>query len=90
MIVREIETAERADAESIERDLDGIDRLILESITAWTGAEGVQKIRSEAESQLRPYRRKMDEKVYEQTIRNFISRRLRETHQIPRLSLFYI
>ncbi|HET9533490.1 MAG TPA: hypothetical protein VFQ92_24265 [Blastocatellia bacterium] len=90
VIVREIETAERADAESIERDLDGIDRLILESITAWTGAEGVQKIRSEAESQLRPYRRKMDEKVYEQTIRNFISRRLRETHQIPRLSLFYI
>jgi hypothetical protein len=89
-IVRDIESTNRVDAESIERDLDGIDRLILESLTAYTGSEGVQAIRSEARSQLRPYRRKMDEKVYEQTIRNFISRRLRETHQIPRLSLFYI
>ncbi|HWP42172.1 MAG TPA: hypothetical protein VNO14_02975, partial [Blastocatellia bacterium] len=85
-----VESAEVVDAEAIERDLDGLDRLLLESITAWTGKEAIEAIRAEARSQLRPYRRKMDEKVYDQTIKNFIARRLRETHQIPRLSLFYI
>jgi hypothetical protein len=89
-ILREIESSEIVDAEGIERDLDGIDRLIMECLNSWTGSEGVQAIRTEAESQLRPYRKKMDERVYDQTVRNFISRRLRETHQIPRLSLFYI
>lgn len=89
-IARGVESSESVDAEAIERDLDAIDRLILESLNAWTGREGVQAIRAEAESQLRPYRKKMDERVYDQTVKNFISRRLRETHQIPRLSLFYI
>jgi hypothetical protein len=32
----------------------------------------------------------MDKAIYEQTVQNFIARRLRETNSIPRMSLFYL
>jgi hypothetical protein len=44
----------------------------------------------EAKSHLRGFRKKMGKAVYDQTVENFIARRLRETHRLPRLSLFYI
>ena len=50
----------------------------------------VEKIRKEAESQLRSYRKKMDKAIFEQTVQNFIARRLREINNIPRMSLFYL
>ena len=85
-----IESAEWVDEEILERDLDAIDRMILKSLTADCGQQGIEALRREAESHLRPYRSKMDEAIYNQTLENFVSRRLRETHRIPRLSLFYI
>ncbi|MCI0488254.1 MAG: hypothetical protein L0229_16825 [Blastocatellia bacterium] len=85
-----IESAEWVDEELLERDLDSIDRMILKGLTADCGQQGIEALRREAQSQLRPYHSKMDESIYRQTVENFISRRLRETHRIPRLSLFYI
>lgn len=78
------------DAEAIERDLDGLDRLLLGALKLFAGEDGIKAIRSEAEKMLDPYRKKMDRGVYEQTVSNFISRRLRETSEVPRLSLFYL
>jgi hypothetical protein len=49
-----------------------------------------QKAPSRGESHLRSYRKKMDKAIYEQTVQNFISRRLREMNAIPRMSLFYL
>lgn len=89
-MAREVEISAQSDAEAIERDLDAIDRMILRSATESCGQEGVEKIRAEAESQLQPYRKKMDKAIYQQTVQNFISRRLREMNNIPRLSLFYL
>ncbi|HXG63963.1 MAG TPA: hypothetical protein VNO70_02580 [Blastocatellia bacterium] len=89
-IAREVEAAAIADAEAIEHDLDGIDRMILESLRATLGEAGLQELRAEAESQLHPYRKKMEKAIYEKTIENFIAHRLRDMYQIPRLSLFYI
>jgi hypothetical protein len=39
---------------------------------------------------LRAYRESMERAIYEQTLNNFIARRLREQYRIPRLSLFYL
>jgi hypothetical protein len=89
-IAREVESAARVDAESIERDLDAIDRVILESATKTFGENEVERIRAEAEAQLEAYRKKMDRAIYHQTVKNFISRRLREMSNVPRLSLFYL
>ena len=89
-IAADIEGSKQVLAESIERDLDAIDRMILESASIACGEEELKKIRAEAESQLRSYRKKMDKAIYETTVLNFVSRRLREINKIPRLSLFYL
>ena len=89
-IAADIEGSKQVLAESIERDLDAIDRMILESASIACGEEEMKKIRAEAESQLRSYRKKMDKAIYETTVLNFVSRRLREMNKIPRLSLFYL
>jgi hypothetical protein len=89
-IGREIESSSHVDAEAIERDLDAIDRMMLDSALRTFGAEENERIRAEAEAQLSPYRKKMDKSIYSQTIENFVSRRLREMMNVPRLSLFYL
>ncbi len=89
-IVAEIENSGEIHAEALERDLDSIDRMILEGLTASHTEDEIQKIRAEAKAQLRSYRKKMDKAIYEQTLQNFVSRRLREMNGIPRLSLFYL
>jgi hypothetical protein len=89
-ITAEIELATQLDAEALERDLDAIDRMILESAVRACSEEDIEKLRAEAKSQLRSYRKKMDKEIYEQTVQNFVARRLREINNIPRLSLFYL
>ncbi|HJQ69172.1 MAG TPA: hypothetical protein VKA70_09380 [Blastocatellia bacterium] len=85
-----VESAAVADAEAIEKDLDAIDRMMLESLVKTSGEILIAEMRAEAASQLKAYRTKMDRSIYEQTLQNFVSRRLRETNRVPRLSLFYI
>lgn len=85
-----VEKAVMPDAEAIERDLDGLDRLILSALKHSAGEEGIKTINTEAEKMLDPYRKKMDRGVYEQTRTNFVARRLREINEVPRLSLFYL
>lgn len=89
-IMVEVERSPRVDAEALERDLDGIDRMILEGASESLGEDELKKLRAEAQSHLRSYRKKMDKAIYEQTVQNFISRRLREMNTIPRMSLFYL
>lgn len=89
-ITAEVEASPRVNAEALERDLDGIDRMVLEGVRESLGEDELKKLRAEAESHLRSYRKKMDKAIYEQTVQNFIARRLREMNNIPRMSLFYL
>ena len=89
-IAQEIETATRVDDEAIERDLDSIDRMILETLKSELGDAAIAELRKEAKSQLRSYKKNMEKEIFEQTLDNFTARRLRETNHIPRLSLFYM
>jgi hypothetical protein len=89
-IISEVEGSPRVNAEALERDLDGIDRIVLEGVREGLGEEEMKSLRAEAQSHLRSYRKKMDKAIYEQTVQNFISRRLRELNNIPRMSLFYL
>ena len=85
-----VEASAVADAEAIEKDLDAIDRMMLESLIKTSGEKVIAEMRAEASSQLRAYRTKMDRSIYEQTLQNFVSRQLRQVNGVPRLSLFYI
>ena len=89
-IAIEIESSTRVDAEGIERDLDSIDRMILDTLKSELGEQVIAELRKEAKAQLRSYKKNMEKEIFEQTVQNFTARRLRETNHIPRLSLFYI
>jgi hypothetical protein len=89
-IAEDLESNEQINDQALEHDLDAIDRMILKSIRESLDETQKQAIEDEAEAHLKAYKRKMDKKIFEQTWQNFISRRLRETHKIPRMSLFYI
>jgi hypothetical protein len=86
----EVEGTKRANAEAIEHDLDAIDQMLLASARRDIDDDGVARLREEAEAQLKAYRKKMDKTIYEQTLENFVARRLRESNNLPRLSLFYL
>ena len=64
--------------------------MIIHAAIKTIGDDGLEDIRRDAETQLQPYRKKMDKAIYQQTVQNFVSRRLRETNNVPRLSLFYL
>ncbi len=85
-----VEQATRANAEAIEHDLDAIDRMLLASARRALGDDDFARLREEAEAQLQAYRKKMNKAIYEQTLENFVARRLRESNGLPRLSLFYL
>lgn len=76
--------------EHLETDLMMIEEVILDGLKESAGAEWLTELRREGKAQLRAYRQNMERAIYEQTLNNFIARRLREQYSIPRLSLFYL
>ncbi|MEW6128401.1 MAG: hypothetical protein AB1757_15285 [Acidobacteriota bacterium] len=89
-LIHELDNAHSFNEEAIEHDLDAIDRLLLKSISDDLSVEESQRLRQDAENQLAIYKKKMDKKIFQRTVDNFIARRMREMNLIPRLSLFYI
>ena len=89
-IANEISASTQVNDEALEHDFDAIDRMMLKAVVSSLSEKELEKIRQEAEAQLHGYKKKIDEKIYRKTVDNFISRRLREMHYLPRLSLFYI
>ena len=87
---KEVADAPEPDAQKLEGSLTGIERMLTESLRAVTLPAVVAGISGEIKKQLRPYRSHMDPAVYEQTLDNFLLKRLREQVGVPRLSLFYL
>ncbi len=82
--------AARADAEKLEESLTSLEKLLDAALEANLPARELVKVRAEAAEQLQPYRGRMEQSVYEQTLNNLVFKRLREAHGLPRLSLFYL
>jgi hypothetical protein len=74
----------------LDADLNLIEAFLLEAIQHHAGAEKLAELRQAAEKELKNYRKGMDKEVYEQTLNNWIARKLRDEYRVPRLSLFYL
>jgi hypothetical protein len=85
-----IADASAIDAEAVEVDLCALDNMLFEQLKLAYGADTMQSLRDEAETQLKGYRSKMDKAMYERTLDNFVGKRLRTMCCVPRLSLFYM
>lgn len=76
--------------EALESDLTLIEGAILEGLRANSDPAMLVALEKEGKQQLKAYRETMKPEVYQQTVDNFVARKLRETYLIPRLSLFYL
>ncbi|MGH9843755.1 MAG: hypothetical protein ACREEM_33890 [Blastocatellia bacterium] len=88
-----VETLQENDAfspELLETDLTMIEEVILDGLKEHAGPERLGELRKEGKQQLRAYKQTMEREIYDQTLNNFIARRLREVYRVPRLSLFYL
>jgi hypothetical protein len=77
-------------AQKLEQSLTGVERMLSDAILAVAGSDQLDALTHEVEKQLKPYRKQMEPAVYEQTKNNLLLKRLRETFDVPRLSLFYL
>jgi len=74
-------------AENLESTLEKLDALVDESLLRTCETE---KLKIEIEKQIVSYKNKMEAEVYQRTFNLMLLKRLRETAEIPRLSLFYL
>lgn len=74
----------------LDSDLNLIESFLLEAIQHHASVEKLTELRAAAEKDLKNYRKGMDKEVYEQTLNNWVARKLRDEYRVPRLSLFYL
>lgn len=77
-------------AQKLEQSLTGVERMLSDALLSVVDSEQLEALTQEVEKQLKPYRKQMEPAVYEQTRNNLLLKRLRESFNVPRLSLFYI
>ncbi len=80
----------RMDLEDLERKLTVLEEKLAAALTANANEAAMLDIRREMDRALAPYRRKMTAEQLRQLERQYIQKRLFETYDVPRLSLFYL
>ena len=78
------------DLEDLERRLTVIEERLTATLTASANDETLLTIRRDLDRQLAPYRKRMTAEQLGQLERQYVQKRLFETFDLPRLSLFYL
>jgi hypothetical protein len=76
--------------EDLERRLTVLEEKLFAVLLAGTADDAIVNLRSEADRELAPYRRKMPAAQIDQLQKQYVHKRLLESHGLPRLSLFYL
>lgn len=89
-LIADLTTATTIDFEALENDLTLIESTILTGLREATDPAIRAGWEKEGKQQLKAYRETMKPEIYQQTLDNFVARKLRERYRIPRFSLFYV
>ncbi len=76
--------------ENLERRLTVAEEKIFAALLAATPDDTLLAVRTEADRDLAPYRRKMSAPQIEQLHKQYVHKRVLEQYHVPRLSLFYM
>jgi hypothetical protein len=76
--------------EDLERRLTVVEEKLYSALLASASDDEMVAVRSQADREVAPYRRKMPASQIDQLLKQFIHKRLLEKHNLPRLSLFYL
>ncbi|HEY6769794.1 MAG TPA: hypothetical protein VI386_34065 [Candidatus Sulfotelmatobacter sp.] len=87
----EVESAKKpVRLEDLERHLTVLEEKLFAALLAATSDEEVLAVRTEADRDLAPFRRKMPSAQIDQLQKQYVHKRLLEKYGLPRLSLFYM
>lgn len=89
-LIAHVRSAEPLDFEALEQELTRLETILYDALVECLPAAEIEEICAEGKKQLKEHRRKMEASLYEQTLANYVAKRLREKYAIPRLSLFYL
>ena len=89
-VIEDLQQANTVSPEALETDLTMIEEVVLDGLKEGAGDAELKEIKREANQKLREYKKTMEREIYEQTLDNYVARRLREKFGVPRLSLFYL
>ena len=76
--------------EQVERRLTVLEEKLFAALLAASPEAELLELRTQADAEMAPYRRKMPAAQIEQLHRQYIHKRLFERYRLPRLSLFYM
>jgi hypothetical protein len=85
-----IEAPAALDLEDLERRFTILEEKLTSALLADADEEFLLSVRREIDRSLAPYKRKMSAEQLSQLERQYTQKRLFETFQVPRLSLFYL
>lgn len=85
-----LESPAQLDLEDLERRLSVLEQKLAAALTAGASEEVLLAVRRELDRRLAPYRRKMTTEQLAKLERQYTQKRLFETYDLPRLSLFYL
>lgn len=80
----------RPNLEDLERHLTVFEEKLLAALTQAATADELVALRREVERAFAPYRRKMTAEQIALIEKQYVQKKLFESHQLPRLSLFYL
>jgi hypothetical protein len=84
------EGAPAADLESLERRMTVMEEKLFAALWSHASEDELLEARTQAERELAPFRGKMSAAQIDQLLRQYGNKRLLESHNLPRLSLFYL
>ncbi len=88
--LEQIAEAPGADLETLEQQLTTLEEKLIALARSAQTEDAALEARRELETQLRPYRGKMSAPQLAMLEQQYLERKLLETNQLPRLSLFYL
>lgn len=89
-LAEELEKKPVGRLEDLERHLTVLEDKLFAALLASTADAEILQVRTEADQDLAPYRRKMSAAQIEQLQKQYAHKRLFEKYNLPRLSLFYM
>ncbi|HEY0007048.1 MAG TPA: hypothetical protein VGB17_19865 [Pyrinomonadaceae bacterium] len=89
-LLEDFKRAARPDAEALEESLTSLEKILDAALRDGVPKAELDAALAASEEQMQPYRQRMEEAIYEQTLNNLLLKRLREQCGLPRLSLFYL
>lgn len=79
---------EARECEQIDRELSEVAALVTEHLERSMEKEALRQIKEELKQELKIYKKRLSKEMYARLEKNYLARKIRETHNLPEFSLF--